>query len=427
MKAAKNAEVGTMIPPLAGLQADAEVRTVERFPRAAAFALVLLLGTSTAVVRAETKQVQPGYGTTINWKNVDPPLSAYVSNSWSVGLRTGGWWRGPYVMTKKGAAWKYEQKGVVTIKYTENKKDARRNTLKIKSGVSIPAGVAVTVTDGGDKYIAGGTFQMGDSFSEGDADELPTHDVYVSAFFMDKYAVTSQQWYTVRTWALAHGYEFDNPGSGKAADHPVQTVSWYDCVKWCNARSEMQGLTPCYYTDASQSTVYKNGMVAVANTAVKWDANGYRLPTEAEWEKAARGGAVGKRFPWSDANSIARSRANYFGDTAIAYDDGPDGNNPLFTPGGEPYTSPVGYFAANGYGLYDMAGNVREWCWDWYDNDYYAAAPGGNPLGPESGLARVRRGGVWDTEANNCRVATRRNSPPNNTSNYIGFRCVRGR
>ncbi len=388
--------------------------------------IVLVAMLSLCTVRAETKQVQPGNGTTINWKNVDPPLSSYFSNSWSIGLWTGGWWRGPYVMTRKGAAWKYAEKGMVTIKYTENKKDARRNTLKIKSGVSIPVGVAVSVTDGSDAYIAGGTFQMGDTFSEGDADELPLHSVYVSAFYMDKHEVTSQQWHTVRTWALANGYTFDNPGAGKTATHPVQQVSWYDCVKWCNARSQMQGLTPCYYTDASQSTVYKNGMVAVANNAVKWDAHGYRLPTEAEWEKAARGGAVGKRFPWSDANSIARSRANYFGDTAISYDAGPNGYNPLFTPGGMPYTSPVGYFAPNGYGLHDMAGNAYEWCWDRYLNLYYDSSPGSDPLGPESGTSRVLRGGDWYGYANLCRVADRGNSAPDITFNNFGFRCVRG-
>ncbi|MCX7001911.1 MAG: SUMF1/EgtB/PvdO family nonheme iron enzyme [bacterium] len=391
-------------------------------------ALAVLMLVSVSGVRAETKQVQPGYGTTINWKNVDPPLSSYFTNSWSVGLWTGGWWRGPYVMAKKGAAWNYEQKGVMSIKYTENKKDARRNTLKIKSAVSIPAGVIVSVTDGGDKYIAGGTFTMGDSFSDdGNADELPLHVVYVRAFYMDTHEVTSQQWHAVRTWALAHGYTFDNPGAGKAADHPVQKVSWYDCVKWCNARSEMQGLTPCYYTDVSQSTVYKGGIVDVANNAVKWDANGYRLPTEAEWEKAGRGGAVGTRFPWSDVNFIARNRANYGGDTNIVYDLGPNGTNPLFMPGGMPYTSPVGYFAANGYGLYDMAGNVAEWCWDWFDASYYADSPGSDPSGPASGTSRVLRGGYWSVDAYVCRVADRRAISPSSSSISAGFRCVRGR
>ncbi len=415
MKTTNNAEVGTL---------NAEVRTANCVLPAAAFAVLMLMLVSS--VRAETKQVQPGYGATINWKNVDPPLSAYFTNGWSVGLWTGGWWRGPYVMTKKGAAWNYEQKGVLSVKYTENKKDARRNRLKVKSAVSIPAGVVVSVTDGGDAYIAGGTFQMGDSFGEGDADELPLHDEYVSAFYMDTHEVTSQQWHTVRTWALAHGYAFDNPGSGKAANHPAQQVSWYDCVKWCNARSQMQGLTPCYYTDATQGTVYKSGQVDVANNAVKWDANGYRLPTEAEWEKAARGGAAGMRFPWSDTNSIARSRANYYGNTNIAYDVGPNGYHPTFATGGDPYTSPVGYFAANGYGLYDMAGNVWELCWDWYSSSYYSSSPGSDPRGSSSGTYRVLRGGDWYSVANYCRVADRTYNTPDGANSNIGFRCVRG-
>jgi len=376
--------------------------------------------------RAGTPPVQPNYGTTIAWKNVAPALGEKFMSGLRIGLWNGGWWRGPYVMTKKGAAWRYEQKGVVNIKYTENKKDARRNTLKIKSGVSIPAGVVVSVTDGGDTHIADGTFQMGDIFSENDPNELPLHVVYLSAFSIDNHEVTKAQWDAVYTWALAHGYTFDNPGAGKAATHPVQTVNWYDCVKWCNARSEMQGLTPCYYTDASQNMVYKNGYVGVANNAVKWDANGYRLPTEAEWEKAARGGTPWNRFPWDDAQTIARARANYFGDTVTyLYDEGPNGNNPLFMIGGEPYTSPVGYFAANGYGMYDMAGNVWEWCWDNYGDNYYMITPASDPRGPASGVSRVLRGGSWHSRAVTSRTAFRGYVDPSAAVNDAGFRCVR--
>jgi formylglycine-generating enzyme required for sulfatase activity len=137
--------------------------------------------------------------------------------------------------------------------------------------------------------IPAGSFTMGNcmSSSEGYSDELPLHTVYVSAFYMDKYLVTKS------LWAMAHGYTFDNAGSGKASTHPVHTIDWYDCVKWCNARSEKEGRVPAYYTDAGLSVRYRTGQVA---PYVKW-STGYRLPTEAEWEKAARGGLSGQRFP----------------------------------------------------------------------------------------------------------------------------------
>ncbi|MCX7005324.1 MAG: SUMF1/EgtB/PvdO family nonheme iron enzyme [bacterium] len=271
--------------------------------------------------------------------------------------------------------------------------------------------------------IPAGYFAMGTTFADGGTGELPVHTNFISSFYLDKYEVTKAKWDEVRAWALANGYSI-GVGAGKAANHPVQTVIWFDCVKWCNARSEMEGLTPCYYTNAAQTLVYRGGTVDVQNAWVKWAANGYRLPTEAEWEKAARGGAVGMRFPWADANTITNSRANYNGNTGYAYDLGPNGYNPLFAP--TPYTSPVGYFAANGYGLYDMAGNVWEWCWDWYGNAYYASSPSSDPRGPLSGTSRVLRGGGWVNGADGCRGAERNSYSPGNPDGSLGFRCVRG-
>ena len=272
--------------------------------------------------------------------------------------------------------------------------------------------------------IPAGAFQMGTNFTDDPEDAQPNHTVTNSAFYMDKYEVTSQHWQDVYIWATNNGYAFTDPGAGKAPNHPVHTISWHDCVKWCNARSQKEGLTPCYYLDAAQTVIYKTDTSNAWNDAVKWTANGYRLPTEAEWEKAARGGAVGMRFPWADANTITNSRANYNGNTAYAYDLGPAGYNPLFAP--TPYTSPVGYFAPNGYGLYDMAGNVWEWCWDWYGSTYYSSSPASDPCGPASGTYRVVRGGYWGSYAGDCRVALRSYGSPGSSLYYVGFRCVRG-
>jgi sulfatase modifying factor 1 len=269
--------------------------------------------------------------------------------------------------------------------------------------------------------IPAGSFTMGNCMdpSEGWYDELPLHTVYVSAFYLDKYPVTKSLWDTVKLWNGGNGYSYDFAGSGKASTHPVQTIDWYDCVKWCNAWSQKQGLTPAYYTDSGLAVVYKTGQVA---PYVKWAASGYRLPTEAEWEKAARGGASGQRFPWG--NWISGSQANYYAyPSSYAYDVNPtSGWNPTCNDGVEPYTSPVGYFAANGYGLYDMAGNVWEWCWDWYGA--YSSGSQTDPRGPATGSYRVSRGGSWFAYAYYCRAADRYGNGPAGGSNGVGFRSV---
>ena len=285
--------------------------------------------------------------------------------------------------------------------------------------------------------IPAGSFTMGDANDGDPYGDAPTHPVNVSAFYMDTNLVTYTLWTNVYQWATNRPadvrYSFDHAGSGKAGSYPVQTVSWYDVVKWCNARSEMAGLTPCYYTNASQSqmTIYRSGQFDLATNWVSWVGNGSRLPTEAEWEKAARGGASGHRFPWSDADTINWSRANYYAwplsAGGYAYDVNPtEGYNPAGTSGGYPYTTPVGTFAPNGYGLYDMAGNVMQWCWDWYSSTYYSSSPGTDPHGPASASYRLLRGGLWNYNARYARCAYRYNYAPSNAGNYFGFRCVRG-
>lgn len=274
--------------------------------------------------------------------------------------------------------------------------------------------------------IPAGTFTMGDVTDTNITGDAAPVSVTLSAFYMDTNLVTQSLWQSVYGWAVSTGYGFVNGGAGKGPNHPVQTVDWYDAVKWCNARSQQAGLTPAYYTDAGLTQVYTNGETDAVY--VNWSATGFRLPTEAEWEKAARGGLSGNRFPWG--NLISETNANYYGEyNNDSYDLGPNFYNANFyTPPQQPYTSPAGYFAPNGYGLCDMAGNVMEWCWDWYGTPY---APGTDPHGPAGSTgSRVLRGGDWNDDASLARCASRNNYvfsfySPSTAIFYIGFRCVR--
>ena len=228
------------------------------------------------------------------------------------------------------------------------------------------------------------------------------YSLTVDAFYMDATEVTKSQWDVVYNWAVANGYSFVNVGSGKASNHPVHTVSWYDCVKWCNARSEMEGRTPCYTVSGSP---YKTGQSA---PVCNFEADGFRLPTSDEWEYAARGGLQGKRFPWGD--TITHDNANcYANGSAYSYDASAYTTytfHPSYDSGGYPYTSPAGSFASNGYGLYDMSGNVWEWCWD------------------ASGSLRFIRGGSWDYLANFARCGIANWYPPDLAPLSYGFRAV---
>jgi formylglycine-generating enzyme required for sulfatase activity len=237
-----------------------------------------------------------------------------------------------------------------------------------------------------------------------------TIPVTVNPLYMDAAEITKSQWDVVYNWAIQNGYSFDNPGSGKGPDHPVQTVNWYDCVKWCNARSQMNGRTPCY---EYMGHVYKAGSFGQDGSqavACDFTANGYRLPTIDEWGYAARGGVEGTRYPWGD--TIVHSNANYYSDSYYSYDVSPTrGYHPGYNDGVEPYTSPAGSFAPNGYGLYDMVGNVWEWCWDFYDDAEY-------------GQTRIQRGGSWWNYANRGRLGAAYIENPNASYDDLGFRTV---
>ncbi len=272
------------------------------------------------------------------------------------------------------------------------------------------------------------TFTQGEH--TGPVTTRPEHPTYVSGFKMDKYEVTRADWEAIATWAQAHGYDipvvlrYNQAPYNVPANHPAVALSWYDAVKWCNARSEMEGRRPAYFADTAATTVYRAGQIDLTCAHVNWAGDGYRLPTEAEWECASRGGIENALFPWG--NLVTNLRANHW-DYQVINGRAPD---TAF-----PYTERVGFFdgtqpggepdMANGYGLYDMAGNAWEWTWDRMTD--YTADKQYNPRGPDIGGQRVQRGGSWwnyNDQANNFQ---RLPFPPDGSDDYgmIGFRCVR--
>jgi formylglycine-generating enzyme required for sulfatase activity len=256
--------------------------------------------------------------------------------------------------------------------------------------------------------IPAGSFRMGDNLDK-TSYALPVHAVDLDAFSIDKYETTFALWKKVYDWAVAHEYQFDNEGHNGSSDEgnylPVVGISWYDALKWLNARSEQEGRTPVYYVDDARTKVYRTGQVDLTSAQVRWDADGYRLPTEAEWERAARGGVEGRRYPWGDELGPGRANDNMGG------------------------TMPVGIYPANGYGLYDMAGNVFEWVWDWgserqaYD---WAVDGGRNPRGPDSSETgtRIRRGGGYSYGSQHLKCFGRMFRRPTYTAPYFGFRSA---
>ena len=227
--------------------------------------------------------------------------------------------------------------------------------------------------------IPAGSFEMGD-YLDNIEDALPAHTVELGSFYMDAYPVTVGQY---KRFVEESGYNYTR----KIVDEEGYNYSRHN---WDNVAR--------YSPSDDHPMVYVNWSDAAAYAA--WA--GKRLPSEAEWEYAARGGLIGQRYPWG--NEIESENAKYAG---------MDGS------------SLVGCYNPNDYGLYDMAGNVWEWCADWYDKDYYAHAPVKNPTGPADGLYRVARGGSWRHDAKTLRVAARNHDSPTANSYCVGFRCVR--
>ena len=312
--------------------------------------------------------------------------------------------------------------------------------------------------------VPAGEFEMGDPWSEGTADELPVHDVYVSSFYVDLFEVTNQQYADWLNWAWAagdqvtvaggvvyqagtgtshpycdtHAYDADSCIHWDGAsftvtagreDHPMVEVSWYGAAAYCNWRSITEGKPVCY---------------DLSTWACDFGVAGYRLPTEAEWEKAAAWDPDQQRhFRFGEGSDgcgvvcLDGRRANYF-DSGDPYDAGewPETTPAGFYSGALHYkvdfdwpgdeTSYQTQAAESWYGCYDMTGNAIEWCHDRYEASYYSSSPYDNPTGPASGTDRLLRGGSWFDDPFACRSADRNCLTAAGRELGVGFRCAAG-
>ncbi len=287
-------------------------------------------------------------------------------------------------------------------------------------------------------YVNSAYYIMGGSQGEYSV-KTPGHRVVVRSFWISPYEVYWKLWNDVLRWGIGHGYRFAHPGRARRVtplsglDNPVHSINWFDAIAWCNAYSEVRGLEPIYRYNSTVTNYVVRSSVdrkILSSLYIDYTANGYRLPTEAEWELAARGGVAGKGYLFAGSNREI-DVAWYWGNTL-----------------GKRYSQPVGLLRPNELGLYDMNGNLAEWTNDWYSEEYYYSSPVDNPLGPGSGKYRVLRGGSFlsrpkqdffnrrgkcircNRPARNggqswLAIETRERMLPSSRAQWIGFRPVR--
>ena len=246
--------------------------------------------------------------------------------------------------------------------------------------------------------IPAGSFLMGSPEDEPgrDSDEGPQRTVNVSAFEMSETEITEKQWEDIMGWSSSCYKRGDNC--------PTEYVTWFDCASFCNELSEADGLTKCY---TITNIGYSGNNIATAQVTCDFEADGYRLPTEAEWEYACRAGTTTRYYTGDSDSDLGRAG--------------------WYSVNSSSQKQEVGQKEASAWGLYDMHGNVWEWCWDWYDEQYYGTQPDpdSDPMGPDSGTDRVVRGGSFYFGAEFCRSADRSNFVPNSVGYCVGFRVVR--
>jgi len=260
---------------------------------------------------------------------------------------------------------------LTTLWGTEIVSGQTRRSIKTKLGIEMV-------------LIPAGEFAMGNA--GGRPDEKPAHKVKLASSYMDTHLVTQEQYEMLMK---------ANPSRWKSPKNPVEQVRWSDAVKYLNARSQAEGLEACY---------------DLKTWKCDFGASGYRLPTEAEWEYACRAGTKTRYFFGDDAGKLG----------LFAWYKDNSGSRPR----------PVGQKLPNPWGLYDIYGNVAEWCNDHYQPDYYRASAAGNPRGPGSGKTRVLRGGSWDSVAGQCTSSYRDKNDPGYADvcfgyDVYGFRAVR--